>query len=45
MWFLAQQSDLSVRDEVTSGYGGLIFMGVFFLVLLGLAIWWLKRST
>ena len=32
-------------QEVKSGWGGLIFMGCFFLALLILAIWWLKRSA
>ena len=45
MWFLAQQAEETVKEEVTKGYGGLIFMGIFFLVLLGIAIWWLKRSA
>jgi hypothetical protein len=30
-------------NEVKSGYGGLIFMGVFFLVLIIFGIWWLNR--
>jgi hypothetical protein len=30
-------------NELKSGYGGLIFMGVFFLVLIVAGIWWLKR--
>jgi len=44
MWLLAQQAT-DTKQQVTEGYGGLIFMGVFFLVLLGIAIWWLKRSA
>ena len=45
IWLLAQQADVTVKDEVTSGYGGLIFLGIFLLALLALAIWWLKRSA
>jgi hypothetical protein len=29
---------------VREGYGGLIFMGVFALVLIGFAVWWLSRG-
>jgi hypothetical protein len=29
--------------EVKSGYGGLIFMGVFILVAMAVGIWWLQR--
>lgn len=37
---------LAVEDPnlVKDGYGGLIFMGVFFLALIGLGIWWLSRG-
>jgi hypothetical protein len=30
-------------NEVKSGYGGLIFMGIFILILLAAGIWWLQR--
>jgi len=30
-------------DEMKSGYGGLIFMCLFVLGMMGVAIWWLKR--
>jgi hypothetical protein len=39
---LAQESG---TEQIRSGYGGLIFMGCFFLALIALGIWWLKRQT
>jgi hypothetical protein len=32
------------KEEIKSGWGGLIFMGLFFLALIALGIWWLTRS-
>jgi hypothetical protein len=29
--------------EVREGYGGLIFMGLFFIAVMVAVIWWLKR--
>jgi hypothetical protein len=40
---IAQATDTG-REEIKSGWGGLIFMGCFFLVLIFAGIWWLKRS-
>jgi hypothetical protein len=31
-------------DDVASSYGSLIFMGCFFLALLLVLIWWLRRG-
>jgi hypothetical protein len=33
----------SAVDEVSSNVGSLIFMGLFFLALIALGIWWLRR--
>jgi len=41
LFILAQ----SGAEEVRKGWGSLIFVGVFFLVLIGLGMWWLKRSA
>ena len=30
-------------EDINHDYGSLIFIGVFFLALIGVAIWWLKR--
>ncbi len=30
-------------NEIKSGYGGLIFMCLFVLGSMGVAIWWLRR--
>jgi hypothetical protein len=38
---LAQASS----EELKQGWGGLIFMGLFFLALIIAGIWWLKRSA
>ena len=40
IWLLAQ--DTTVK-EVDNHYGGLIFMGLFFLALMIIGIWWLRR--
>lgn len=42
---LAQQMETVTKQDIKEGYGGLIFIGLFVLALLGLAIWWLKRSA
>jgi hypothetical protein len=44
MPLLAQLHETS-GQEIKQGYGGLIFMGVFFLVLIFIGIWWLKRQS
>ena len=43
---LAQLAQLTeaTGDDVKQGWGGLIFMGLFFLALIIAGIWWLKRS-
>ncbi|HMB96696.1 MAG TPA: hypothetical protein VKK61_11705 [Tepidisphaeraceae bacterium] len=45
MWLLAEQMVETSKDEFKQGYGGLIFMGLFFLALIIIAIWWLKRGA
>jgi hypothetical protein len=40
---LAQAVQEATKEDIRSGYGGLIFMGLFFLLLIVLGIWWLKR--
>ena len=42
---LAEQMETVSKQDLKEGYGGLIFIGIFVLALLGLAIWWLKRSA
>jgi hypothetical protein len=42
--FVAQAGDTSLND-IKHGYGGLIFTGCFFLALIVVAIWWIKRSA
>jgi hypothetical protein len=32
-------------EDFKQGWGGLIFMGLFFVALIILGIWWLKRSA
>jgi hypothetical protein len=32
-------------DEVSSGYGALIKIGLFVLIAIGVFVWWLKRQT
>lgn len=32
-------------QEIKQGYASLIFTGCFFLALIVVAIWWIKRST
>jgi hypothetical protein len=45
MYLLAEQFVETSRQEIRQGYGGLIFMALFFLGLLILGIWWLKRGA
>ena len=41
---LAQVQEASKQD-IKGGYGGLIFVGLFFLALIFVGIWWLKRQA
>ena len=41
---LAQMTE-ATGEELKQGWGGLVFMGVFFLALIFLGIWWLRRSA
>jgi hypothetical protein len=41
---LAQMTQTTV-SEVNKGYGSLIFVGCFFLALIVIGIWWLKRQA
>jgi len=40
--FVAQASDL---QEIKHGYASLIFTGCFFLAVIVVTVWWIKRST
>lgn len=42
---LAQSFKETSGEELKQGWGGLIFMGLFFLALIIVGIWWLKRSA
>ena len=42
MEFLAQETTV---QDIKGSYGNLIFMGCFFLALLAVGIWWLKRNA
>jgi len=44
MSLLAQATHASL-DDVKSGYNGLIFTGLFFVALLIIGIWWMKRQA
>jgi uncharacterized membrane protein AbrB (regulator of aidB expression) len=44
MCLLAEMTPTSLSD-VNKGYGSLIFVGCFFLALIILGIWWLKRQA
>ncbi|HEX3355880.1 MAG TPA: hypothetical protein VHS31_02770 [Tepidisphaeraceae bacterium] len=44
MSWLAQATQVSTSD-VNKGYGNLVFMGCFFLALIIVAIFWLKRQV
>ena len=41
---LAQMTE-ATGEDLKQGWGGLIFMGLFFLALIFVGIWWLKRSA
>ena len=41
---LAQMTE-ATGEDLKKGWGGLIFMGLFFLALIIAGIWWLKRSA
>jgi hypothetical protein len=45
MHLLADSTTQVTMDDFKSGYGGLIFTGCFFLVLIFVGIWWLKRNA
>jgi len=45
MYFLLAQMKEATGEEIKGGYGGLIFIGLFFLALIFLGIWWLKRQA
>ena len=45
MWLLAASTTQTSLSEVNKGYGSLIFIGLFFLALLLVGIWWLKRQV
>ena len=45
MFLLADSTTQATLNDVKSGYGGLIFTGCFFLVLIFIGIWWLKRNA
>jgi hypothetical protein len=42
---LADSTTQSSLSEVNKGYGSLIFIGLFFLAILLVAVWWLKRQV
>jgi hypothetical protein len=42
---LAQAAGETTSAELKQGWGGLVFMGLFFLALIIVGIWWLKRSA
>jgi len=42
---LSDSTTQSSLSEVNKGYGSLIFVGCFFLALIVLGIWWLKRQV
>ena len=41
---VAQAGDTSL-NEIKRGYGSLIFTGCFFLAVIVVTVWWIKRST
>ena len=46
MFLLAAEEFVEVtKQDIKEGYGGLIFMGFFFIALIVVGIWWLKRSA
>jgi hypothetical protein len=44
IWTLLQE-DVHGTQEIQTGYRGLIFILVFFLLIAAVVIWWIKRST
>jgi len=42
--FVAQAGDTGL-NEIKRGYGSLIFTGCFFLAVIVVTVWWIKRST
>jgi hypothetical protein len=44
MLALAEATQTTV-EEVNKGYGSLIFIGLFFLAIVLVGIWWLKRQV
>ncbi len=45
-WVIAQaEQPETTTQDVQGHYGNLIFMGVFFIALLIVGIWWLKRGA
>ena len=42
---LAQTFTEAGSEELKRGWGSLIFMGCFFLALIIVGIWWLRRSA
>lgn len=48
MFTLLAQADgfrEATSKDLEQGWGGLIFIGLFFLALIIAGIWWLKRSA
>jgi hypothetical protein len=45
MNLLAQAVQETSRQEIKDSYGSLIFVGAFFLALIFVGIWWLKRQA
>jgi hypothetical protein len=42
---VAQALHEATKDDIKGGYTGLIFIGLFFLALIFVGIWWLKRQA
>jgi len=45
MRLLLDSTTQTSLSEVNKGYGSLIFVGLFFLALIIVGIWWLKRQA
>ena len=43
--FVAEATTGTGVEEIKQGYGSLIFTGCFFVALIVVAIWWMKRSV
>ena len=41
---LADATTQVTGEEIKSGWGSLIFTGCFFIALIFIAIWWLRRG-